>query len=136
MAQPEHAKKERIHAIKIGYLTDRLNLSTREAEGFWPVYNAYEREFMSVRKQYRKKYMDANNGHLSPGEAHRFIDEDIEYREKMLELRKKYKQQFLKVITATKLAELYQAEADFKEMLIRRLDHHREGDHHGRPARR
>ena len=121
-AQPGPPDRERIHAIKVGFITDRLDLSSKEAEGFWPVYNRYDDEFITLRMEFRKKYMKNAKGDLNPREAHKFIDDDIEYREKMVELRKKYKDEFLKVISATKLAELYQAEADFKEMLIKRLE--------------
>jgi hypothetical protein len=121
-AQPGPPDRERIHAIKVGFITDRLDLTSKEAEGFWPVYNRYDDEFISLRMQYRKKYMKNAKGDMNPADAHKFIDEDIEYREKMVELKKKYKDEFLKVISASKLAELYQAEADFKEMLIKRLE--------------
>ena len=126
--------KERIHAIKVGFLTDRLNLSSKEAESFWPVYNTYDDEFMALRHEFRRKYVKSSNGNLNPKEAQKFIDDDLEYREKMVALRRKYKDEFLKVISAAKLAELYQAESDFKEMLIKRLDGRPGG--HGGPRRR
>jgi hypothetical protein len=136
LAQPGQ-NRERIHAIKVGYLTDRLKLSSQEAERFWPVYNSYEEDFFKLRQEYRRKYVKDGKEHLDPAEAQRFIDEDLEYREKMLDLRKRYKDQFLKVIPASKLAELYQAEADFKEMLIKRLEQRRGGGRPGgRPGRR
>ena len=33
----------RVKAYKIAYITDQLNLSAKEAENFWPVYNAHEK---------------------------------------------------------------------------------------------
>jgi hypothetical protein len=117
--------KERIHAIKIGFITDRLNLSSKEADAFWPLYNSYDDEYMALRHEYRQKYIKKNRGHLDPKQAQEFIDDDIDYREKMVDLRKKYKDEFLKVISPTKLAELYQAESDFKDMLIKRLEQRR-----------
>ena len=128
-AQPHKQSRERIHAIRIGFITERLQLSSKEAEGFWPVYNRYDKDFVALRKEYHKKYMESH-GNMDRREAHKFIDEDLEYRERMLQLRKKYKNEFLKVIPATKLAELYKAEAEFKQMLIKRLEQRGKG----RPA--
>ena len=33
------ANRERLDAYKIAFFTKRLNLSSQEAEKFWPVYN-------------------------------------------------------------------------------------------------
>src|ERR1043165_10254663 len=96
-AQPEH-RIERIHAIKVGFFTERLGLSSKEAENFWPVYNAYEDELRTVRNTYRDKYRKTNGGDLTPMQAQKFIDDDLAYREQALALRKKYKDSLLKVI--------------------------------------
>ena len=132
LAQPEH-RIERIHAIKVGFFTERLQLSSKEAEDFWPVYNAYEDELRAIRNTYRDKYRKTKGAELSPMAAQKFIDDDIAYREQALGLRKKYKDSLLKVISAQQLAELYKAEADFKEMLIKRLE--RRGGPPGRMRR-
>jgi len=34
-------KGERLEAMKIGFITERLNLSSDEAKVFWPVYNKF-----------------------------------------------------------------------------------------------
>ena len=47
-------KNETISAMKISFLTQKLNLTPREAQVFWPVYNQYEDELESVRKTHRK----------------------------------------------------------------------------------
>jgi len=36
--------KERIKAYKTAYITEQLDLSSAEAEVFWPVYNKYEKK--------------------------------------------------------------------------------------------
>ena len=35
---------EKLNAYKIGFFTKKLNLSSREAEIFWPVYNEYQKQ--------------------------------------------------------------------------------------------
>ena len=62
----------------------------------------------------------------TPEEAMRSIDDDIEMQEKMLELRKKYKEEFLKVISPKQLATLVESEREFKKLLLQQLKERRE----------
>ena len=62
----------------------------------------------------------------------RSIDDDIEMQEKMLELRKKYKEEFLKVISPKQMAALVDAEREFKKMLLQQLRERRENRGGGR----
>ena len=45
---------ERIKAFKTGYLTQELDLSSAEAEKFWPIYNEYEKKMFELRVEKRK----------------------------------------------------------------------------------
>ena len=47
--------KNRVKAHKIAFITDQLNLTTDEAEVFWPIYNAHEK----LLSQYREKEINA-----------------------------------------------------------------------------
>jgi hypothetical protein len=50
MSQDEDKKDGgRIEALKIAYLTRKLNLTTEEAQKFWPVYNKYADELRKVQ---------------------------------------------------------------------------------------
>jgi hypothetical protein len=122
-AQPQ--RFERIHALKVGYLTDKLHLSSTQAERFWPVYNKYEKELWDIRRSYRQQMKGdiANN----PEAAREFIDNDLGYQEAVLNLRKKYNNEFLSVLSTQQLADLLQAERDFKKMLIQQLRDKRGG---------
>jgi hypothetical protein len=112
---------ERIRSLKIAYITDKLNLSSPEAEKFWPVYNKYDNELMIVRMDYMKKHQPAGFGRRKRIEAQQYIENDLDFQEEVLHIKKKYKDEFLKVISPEKLADLYAAEQEFRRMLIRRL---------------
>jgi len=120
-AQPGSERFERIHAIKVAYITDKIHLSTEQSEKFWPVYNAYEKELHGIRHQFFNKYKDDKRVGNDPHAAREFIEDDLEYQEATLNLRKKYRDEFLKVISPQQLAQLLQAERDFKRMLIQEL---------------
>ncbi len=93
---------EKIQALKIAFITQKLDLTTDEAQKFWPVYNQYEQEIRGVQ---------ANNRN----------SDALDNEEKLLNIRKKYKPPFEKVIGQQKLNKLFNAERDFRAVLIRRL---------------
>src|SRR6187397_2237939 len=70
---------ERLEALKIAYLTKKLNLKTEEAQKFWPVYNEYIAEMKKVRIADPK-------------------GDEIEKDEKLLAIRKKYQSDFSKAL--------------------------------------
>lgn len=111
---------ERIHAIKVGYLTDRLKLTPGQATTFWPVYDAYNAETRSTRKTFRQNLRESG-APANDAQARTMIDDNLEYQEAILAINKKYRDRFLKVITATQLATLYEAERDFRKLLLQQL---------------
>jgi hypothetical protein len=95
----DDTRAEKVQALKIAFITNKLQLTPDEAQKFWPVYNQYDNEVRSLPKG---------------GDA---IDTD----QKLLDIRKKYKPSFDKVIGPQKLNKLFNAERDFRDILIRRL---------------
>lgn len=124
-AQQPGGRSERIHTIKVGYLTDKLNLSTAQAAAFWPVYDNYEAELRGIRRAFRQKYR-TQPGNESPARAEQYIEDNLDYQEQTLGVNRKYKDRFLKIISAQQLASLYEAEREFKKLLIRQLRERRE----------
>lgn len=92
---------EKIQALKIAFITQKLELTTVEAQKFWPVYNQYDDEVKNLKR--------SNNGDV------------IERDEKLLNIRKKYKVEFEKIIGADRTNKLYKAEGEFRNVLIKQL---------------
>lgn len=94
--------REKIQALKVAFITQKLHLTPSEAQKFWPVYNQYDNEIMQVRANNR-------NGDV------------IEKEQKVLDIRKKYRSSFEKILGPQRLNDLYNAESDFRKILIQRL---------------
>ena len=43
-------KFEEIKAHKTAFITEQVNLTSTQAEKFWPIYNKHEQEVMALRK--------------------------------------------------------------------------------------
>lgn len=119
-AQAQKPRMERVHALKVTYISDQLKLNSSEAERFWPVYNRYEDEMMELRQKFLREYRKQGKGQ-SEEEARNYIEDNLDFQEAMVELKRKYKTDFLKVISAKQIADLYRAEREFKQILIQRL---------------
>lgn len=98
---------ERIRAVKIALITDRIKLSSSQAQSFWPIYYKYEVEFRTMRRA---------------AKANKTKDE-LKYQEDVLNLRKRYSSEFLTIISEKQLQDLYGAERDFKKLLLEQLKH-------------
>ena len=99
-AQP--ARGEKIEAIKVAYITKELNLSSDEAQKFWPVYNEYFKELKKVRDENR--------------------NDELAFEEKALNIRKKYKADFKKVLgDDTRVNKVFVIDRNFREMLRREM---------------
>ncbi len=129
-AQPEGRKMEQIHAAKMVYISDRLHLSIEQSQNFLPVYNEYEKELRGIRQDFKKK-LNINNGERNDETSDRqYVDDNLDYQQQVIDLKRRYNDRFLKVISSTQLATLYQAEREFKHILLQRLKDRKNGSPH------
>ena len=112
----QEERMERLESAKIAFLSQRIDLSSREAEKFWPVYNQYQNELKALMQQ-RKGDLQKQN-QVSATDK---IDMQLDMESKVLELKKRYTREFGKVLPPEKIVKLFQAERDFKNELIREL---------------
>ncbi len=112
--------REKIKALKVAFITERLDLSSKEAQLFWPIYNEHESNMEDLRvkewSQVRYKIKKANT--LSEQEA-----DDLLGLYTALEKEKQdsYKRLFNKlknVLSSKKTLLLIQSEDDFKRKLM------------------
>lgn len=123
-AQDNRPSKERVEAAKIAYLTDKMELTSEQAQKFWPIYNEYEAKRRDLLKTYRSGYRQ-NVDELSEQEAKARIEEMFSIREKELALEQEYAAKYMRVISNIQLIKLYRGERDFTKLLLKRLDNNR-----------
>ena len=123
--------------MKIGFITDRLDLTPEEAKTFWPVYNQYQKELDDLRKKRREERHDAKQDfeNLNDKEVEKVVDGEIAFRQNELDIQKKYHAQFKQALPIKKVALLYRTEEDFKRELLKKIQDRREIKQ-GRPGER
>jgi hypothetical protein len=70
--------KENVEALKVAFITRHLNLTSEEAQKFWPAYNAYFEDLKKVRKDNK--------------------EDVLAFEEAALNIKKKYKNDFKKAL--------------------------------------
>ncbi len=119
--------KDKIKSLKVAFITERLALTSKQAQTFWPVYNEYEekREAMREREhtQIREKIQNLEN--LSEKEAAELIKHYLRFEEEEEELDKNFIESIAKVIPAKKTLLLLRSEYEFKKQLLKQYRHNK-----------
>ena len=121
--------REKVKAMKIGYITDKLSLTAEEAQKFWPVYNEFEDKMDDIRKKRKEAYKKSKeSGELTDVEIEKRVDSHIFMEQKELDIKKEYHAKFKTVLPIKKVAKLYKANENFKRDLLKKIRDHKGGD--------
>lgn len=123
--QQDPKAQERINNLRIAYLTEKLGLSSDQAEKFWPVYREFAQERMKLRAEIREaqKGIDPNNP--DPKKQEELVNLGLKVKQRELDLEKDYSGRLMKVITAQQMLNLRKAEQDFRAMLVNQIQQRR-----------
>lgn len=99
--QPAEKKQADIEALKVAFISKDLELTPDEAQKFWPRYNQYSKELKAVKLSNPEDVLDRD--------------------EKVLNLRKSYKEQFIKILGPQRVNNMYNAETRFHQLLIKAM---------------
>jgi Spy/CpxP family protein refolding chaperone len=119
---------KQIQSAKVAMITNRLDLTPEESANFWPVYNEFSEKKRVLNRQQRKIIHEKREAGTTDEAVLNNLSEIQDIKQKQLDLEKEYQEKFLKVISASQIAELYKAEANFNEMLLQRLRQNRGND--------
>jgi hypothetical protein len=102
ICQAQPPRGEKIQAIFVAFVTKELNLTSDEAQKFWPTYNQYFAELKKAREENR--------------------NDELVFEEKALNIRKKYKPEFKKVLNDdNRVNRVFVIDRNFKEMLRKEM---------------
>ncbi|HVA99633.1 MAG TPA: hypothetical protein VNG53_12125 [Bacteroidia bacterium] len=127
------SKKQKVETMKIAFISQKLDLTTQEAQAFWPVYNNYESDLKILRKNHRqdmRQVKETGVDNMSDKDVEALVDNEIIYHQKELDVEKEYLAKFKAVLPIKKVAKLYAAEEQFKVYLINQLKNRRDGNTH------
>jgi len=77
----------------VAYLTDKLSLTSADAEKFWPVYDEFQDKKDALQKAYRQKVKivkEQTAANLTDAQADDVISANLQQDQDMLDLKKEY----------------------------------------------
>lgn len=92
----------KLELLKIAFISKKLNLSPDEAQRFWPIYNQYTEELRQARMRGGKK--------------------EIEIEEDILNVRKKYSNEFTKAISPDQVNTFFRSEKEFNIFVQKEIE--------------
>jgi Spy/CpxP family protein refolding chaperone len=115
-------KREKIKILKVTFLTTELDLTTREAEKFWPIYNTFDDKQFEIRHQkmrvYKNRMHSSALSDMNEKEAHVLLAQMESADEELFLLRKKLTKNLKEVLPAVKIIKLRKSEEGFNRKLL------------------
>ena len=115
--------REKIKAQKVAFITEKLQLTVKEAQVFWPVYNEYSEKKDKITSDRREKlkFFHQNQTTLSDKDIEKISDDLVSSRLLEAQLDQEYHQRFKAVLPIAKVVKLYRAEVQFTTHLLKQL---------------
>lgn len=116
-------KKEKIKAMRIAFITEKLSLSPDEATKFWPLFKEFENKQEQIRRRQGRPLFDrldldvANN--MSEKESAALLQQIENTEEEQYQNRKKFINNLKSVIPTIKIIKLLKVEEEFKRTLLK-----------------
>jgi len=119
---------DRIRNEKIAFFTRKMNLTSDEAEKFWPVYNDYSNRKQKIAQDRNAlvKYASQNYSNLTEKEIEDSGNKIIDFQVSESALAKEYHDKFKQVLPPEKVILLYATEIQFNSFLLNQLQERRQ----------
>ncbi len=128
-AQPTQNGKTRdkIKTQKVAFITEQLELTSDEAQKFWPIYNQFEKESREIKSKYfrplRKQLRE--DVKISDSESNKLLEQIVEGENKMHLAKQTFISNLKTAISANKIIKLKAVEEEFNRKLLGKLRNHR-----------
>ncbi len=120
LSYAQGGKQDKIEALKVSFITEKINLTPNEAQGFWPLYNEYNDKIKFARKNFRQQYGTVTD-FKTDKEADDYLGAELKLRQTEVDLQKEYFDKFKKILGSKKTGLLRKAEEEFKKEIIKTI---------------
>ena len=120
LSYSQPGKQDKIEALKVSFITEKVNLTPNEAQSFWPLYNEYNDKIRFARKNFRQQYNNVSD-FKTDKEADDYLNAEMKLRQTEVDLQKEYFDKFKKILGSKKTGLLKKAEEEFKKEIIKTI---------------
>lgn len=112
--------KDKVEALRVAFIGKKLELTTNEAEKFWPVYNEFHDKVKALRKTVRQNFKKGVDN-MTDKELEDLYQLEIKAKQAEAELHKTYSDKIKAIIGTKKTLKLRVAEEEFKKEIIKTI---------------
>ena len=130
---------ERLNAYKIAFITRKLDLTSQEAEKFWPAYNEFQDKKFKIQQERVQinRSINMTGNTMSDKELTSLGDKWVDLDSQESSLLRDFHNKLKSVLPPVKILRLYQAEGQYKQQLLNELQQRRQGNNRqGTPLNR
>lgn len=125
LSAQKNKNREKVKALKVAFLTEKLNLDTKTAQKFWPVYNEHQSKLNTIRTKgmatVKEKLKSAGGfDGLNEKESEFFVKNKLDFDEKELTEKKEFLAKVSKILTYKQILKLHLSEREFARELMRK----------------
>ena len=115
--------QDRIKTLKVAFITERLSLTSEEAQQFWPVYNKHDEALQKLRRKERQRFGSQLPflDDLTEDEASTLLTEFSTIQKEKQALEQNLITTLKNVLPSKKIVLLLKAEEDFKRRLLQQV---------------
>lgn len=120
-AQHKDNDRERIQALKVSFITEKLDLTAKEAQAFWPIYNTYDENSRKCKYEDMRgirKEIKENAATLTDAKAKELLDKFVQAENTLHQERVNLIVNLKKIISPKKIILLKATEDDFNRKLF------------------
>ena len=118
--------EEKIQAARIALITERLSLTPKQAEQFWPLYNEFSIKRKELRSEYNTDKAMLDMETATEEQKRALLNFGHKLKERNLKLERTYSDRMLSIITSDQILSLKKAEDDFRKMVLQQIQKRRQ----------
>jgi len=130
IGQSKKGSMERFKEEKIAYFNQKLNLSEKESDKFWAVYEDLHNRNMKINEDEKNllNYYSCNYDAMSEQEVDETISKFMDLQKERSNLTYEYHEKFVKIIGKRKTMKMYAIEREFRIYLLEKFRSQRDHD--------
>ena len=116
-AQDRDEHRQRIKALKTAHITEGLDLTSKEAQQFWPIYNEFEEKRRNLYRRERAEVKDVEC--MTEEQANSLLKEYVQIEREDFLLKQKYYNDLKNIFSAKRIMRLKEVEDEFNDKMMR-----------------
>ena len=122
----QQMQRQRIKLLKTSFITDAINLTPKEAEEFWPIYNLYTKKIQRLKINNETSFktevrIAGGIDYITENQAQKLIDNSLKIEQQITDAKISMVNELSTVISGKKILLLKKAERSFNRKMLQEL---------------